>query len=137
MTGFNLSTVIPGCATWRRPGIHTPGRGYGFRARSLCSRPGMTSKRPATIDEMRDAGRERAFVAGKIDRKRRDFLGRAEPSHRLPAHEHVAASRTRGGRAVQHRGRLDGAGANTITSYALGDEIGGDRAGQRGDGGFG
>jgi len=28
------STVIPGCATWRRPGIHTPCRGYGFRARA-------------------------------------------------------------------------------------------------------
>jgi hypothetical protein len=28
------SSVIPGCATWRRPGIHTPGRGYGFRARA-------------------------------------------------------------------------------------------------------
>jgi hypothetical protein len=34
------SGVIPqcaiahrGCATWRRPGIHTPDRGYGFRAR--------------------------------------------------------------------------------------------------------
>src|SRR5437762_2549382 len=24
------TTVIPGCATWRRPGIHTPDRGYGF-----------------------------------------------------------------------------------------------------------
>src|SRR5882757_10138473 len=107
---------------------------------SRFARPGMTGlllmsgrgqirglQRPAAIDEMRDAGRERAFVAGKIDRKRRDFLGRAEPSHRLPAHEHVAASRTHGGGAVQHRGRLDGAGANTIASYALGDEIGGDR----------
>src|SRR6266478_7466651 len=31
-----------GCAAWRRPGIHTPGRGYGFRAHSLRSRPGMT-----------------------------------------------------------------------------------------------
>jgi hypothetical protein len=30
-----LSTlVIPGCATWRRPGIHTPRGGYGFRARA-------------------------------------------------------------------------------------------------------
>jgi hypothetical protein len=28
------SSVIPGCAAWRRPGIHTPGRGYGFRARA-------------------------------------------------------------------------------------------------------
>src|SRR5882762_10188485 len=56
----------------------------------------LSLQRPAAIDEMRDAGRERAFVAGKIDRKRRDFLGCAEPSHRLPADEHVAASRTRG-----------------------------------------
>ena len=36
--------VIPGCATWRKPGIHTPDGGYGFRARSFHSRPGMTSK---------------------------------------------------------------------------------------------
>ena len=34
--------VIPGCASWRRPGIHTPDRGNGFRARSFHSRPGMT-----------------------------------------------------------------------------------------------
>src|SRR6266446_11002803 len=34
--------VIPGCATWRRPGIHTPDRGYGFRARAA-ARPGMTA----------------------------------------------------------------------------------------------
>src|SRR5258706_9567673 len=34
--------VIPGCATWRRPGIHTPDRGYGFRARAH-ARPGMTA----------------------------------------------------------------------------------------------
>jgi hypothetical protein len=25
-----LSFVIPGCADRRRPGIHTPDRGYGF-----------------------------------------------------------------------------------------------------------
>src|SRR6202171_3225732 len=36
-----LILVIPGCATWRRPGIHTPDRGYGFRARSFHSRPQM------------------------------------------------------------------------------------------------
>src|SRR5712691_4125840 len=40
--------VIPGYATWRRPGIHTPCRGYGFRARSLRSRPGMTMRLPLT-----------------------------------------------------------------------------------------
>src|ERR1700681_3862764 len=28
------TAIIPGCATWRRPGIHTPDRGYGFRARA-------------------------------------------------------------------------------------------------------
>ena len=36
-----LDFVIPGCATWRRPGIHTPDRGYGFRA-CAAARPGMT-----------------------------------------------------------------------------------------------
>jgi hypothetical protein len=27
-----LFFVIPGRAAWREPGIHTPDRGYGFRA---------------------------------------------------------------------------------------------------------
>jgi hypothetical protein len=35
--------VVPGRAIWRGPGIHSPGGGYGFRARSFHSRPGMTS----------------------------------------------------------------------------------------------
>ena len=26
----NKTAVIPGCASWRRPGIHTPRGGYGF-----------------------------------------------------------------------------------------------------------
>src|SRR5690348_8425585 len=30
-----LSFVIPGRAPWCEPGIHTPGRGYGFRARDF------------------------------------------------------------------------------------------------------
>src|SRR3982074_757429 len=34
--------VIPGCATWRRPGIHTHDRGYGFRALAF-ARPGTTA----------------------------------------------------------------------------------------------
>ena len=29
--------VIPGRAPWRGPGIHTPDRGYGFRARRFAS----------------------------------------------------------------------------------------------------
>src|SRR6266853_1909627 len=78
---------------------------------------GQELKRPAAIDDMRDAGGERAFVAGEIDRERCDFLRRAEPPHRLAADEHLAPSGARGGGAVQHRRRLDGAGANTITSY--------------------
>src|SRR6202140_5495533 len=50
-------SVIPGCATWRRPGIHTPDGGYRYRARSLCSRPG---KREAA------AARCRATAASDI-----------------------------------------------------------------------
>src|SRR5450631_3361269 len=34
---INISTVIPGCAFWRRPGIHTPGRGC------WCGRPPTAS----------------------------------------------------------------------------------------------
>src|ERR1700737_2198388 len=39
---FKTRVVIPGCASWRRPGIHTHDRGHGFRVRSFHSRPGMT-----------------------------------------------------------------------------------------------
>src|SRR5437879_6488540 len=37
----------------RRPGIHTPDGGYGFRARSLRSRPGMTLRlnQPAAVGD--------------------------------------------------------------------------------------
>ncbi len=28
----HLTAVIPGRASWREPGIHTPDGGYGFRA---------------------------------------------------------------------------------------------------------
>jgi hypothetical protein len=40
--GAGPSVVIPGCATWRRPGIHNHHREYGFRARAP-ARPGMTT----------------------------------------------------------------------------------------------
>ena len=36
--GASLDIVIPGCAERRRPGIHTPDGGYGFRARR-CATP--------------------------------------------------------------------------------------------------
>src|ERR1700733_7826776 len=76
-------------------------------------------KRPAAIDDMGDAGRERTLVAGKVDRERGDLVRGAEPTQRLPAHEHLAALRSGGRGAVQHRGRLDGAGADAIASDAL------------------
>src|SRR6202042_3768071 len=60
-------------------------------------------KRPAAVDDMRDAGCECTFVAGEIDREQGDFFGGAEPSHRLPADEHFASAGTRGRGAVQHR----------------------------------
>src|SRR6266480_6741168 len=41
--GRGFLPVIPGSAVGRGPGIHTPDHGYGFRVRSLCSRPGMTA----------------------------------------------------------------------------------------------
>ncbi len=34
ISGDVAHLVIPGCASWRRPGIHIPCRGYGFRARA-------------------------------------------------------------------------------------------------------
>ncbi len=36
------SPVIPGCATWRRPGIQTPDRGYEIPGLVASLRPGMT-----------------------------------------------------------------------------------------------
>src|SRR5260370_41357180 len=108
----------------RRTGIHAAGRGYGFWVRSFRWRPGMTvfllmgertqieitSQRPAAVDEMRDAGRERALVAGEIDRERGDFLGGAEPSHRLGGDEHLAPTGTPGRRPGSPRPRPPGGG---------------------------
>ena len=34
LSGTSSPFVIPGCASWRRPGIHTHYRGYRFRARA-------------------------------------------------------------------------------------------------------
>jgi hypothetical protein len=56
MSRIYFIVVIPGCASWRRPAIHTHDGGYGFRARSLgdkidvvnfaqSARPGMTRKK--------------------------------------------------------------------------------------------
>ena len=44
---------------WRRPGIHTPDGGYGFRVRSFHSRPGMTITNAACAGDgrMRPAAR--------------------------------------------------------------------------------
>src|SRR5205823_5016514 len=95
------------------------------------------SKRPAAIDDMGDAGSERALVAGEVDGKGSYFLSRAEPSHRLAADEHFAPLRTSRGGAVQHRWGFNGARADTVAANALCYEIDGDRASQRRDRGFG
>src|SRR6266581_7856759 len=54
--------VIPGCASWRRPGIHTPDRGYGFRARSRCSRPGMTGRCCRTNRQIESAAMSKGLI---------------------------------------------------------------------------
>src|SRR5881397_3503567 len=51
-----LSSVIPGCAARRRPGIHTHDRSYGFRARSFHSRPGMTTMNRLSQHHVCDTG---------------------------------------------------------------------------------
>src|SRR5579863_3749222 len=89
---------------------------------------GSSLKRPAAVDDVRDAGRERALVACQIHGEQSNFLRRPQSSHRLPGDEHVAPAGTGGRGAVQHRGRLDGAGTNAIATDALGDEIGSDGA---------
>src|SRR5437764_15461287 len=76
------------------------------------------SKRPAAIDDMGDAGSERALVAGEVDGKGCYFLSRAEPSHRLAADEHFAPLRTRGGGAVPHRRAFNGARAAAMSAKA-------------------
>src|SRR5438034_6591881 len=43
LNSSRFSIVIPGWASWRRPGIQTHYGGYGFRVRSFHSRPGMTA----------------------------------------------------------------------------------------------
>src|SRR5256885_16155817 len=73
-------------------------------------------QRPAAVDDMRDTGRERALVAGEIDGKGCDFLGGAEPAHRVPRDEHLAPAGARSLRPVHHRGRLDGAGADAVAA---------------------
>ena len=32
--GVDADAVVPGCASWRRPGTHNHHREYGFRARA-------------------------------------------------------------------------------------------------------
>jgi hypothetical protein len=73
--GWNQS-VIPrcavahrGCATWRRPAIHTPGGGDGFRARAR-ARPGMTpefdaARCAASGERPEPAGRNNAPAMAK------------------------------------------------------------------------
>src|SRR3954451_20996152 len=123
------------------PRIH-PSSQDSFEGWIAGSSPAMTvfvvvSQRPAAVDDVGDAGGEGALVAGKVYRERADLFRRAEPAHWLAADEHFAPAGTCRGGAVQHRGRLDGAGADRVAADAFGDEVGGDCAGQRRDRGLG
>src|SRR6185437_558502 len=89
-------------------------------------------KRETAIDEMRRAGRERAFIARQIERERCDLFRRAEPAERLALDEGVAR---RGGAALRRdalieRRRLDRARADRVAADALADEIDRHRLGE-------
>src|SRR5882724_7407470 len=73
--------VIPGCATWRRPGIHTPRRGYGFRARSFHSRPQTRQLARRGMTEVKCELRSRPVIA--VDRN--VFLGEVAGQHAVAA----------------------------------------------------
>src|SRR6478736_2313056 len=81
------------------------------------------SEHVTAIDDEVDAGGERAFVAPQIDRHGRDLLGGAEPAHLLAGDEFLASIRACGSRALEHRRRLHGAGADAVAADALRDEI--------------
>src|SRR5712664_4079870 len=70
-----------GCATWRRPGIHTPRRGYGFRARSFHSRPQTRQLARRGMTEVKCELRSRPVIA--IDRD--VFLGEVAGQHAVAA----------------------------------------------------
>src|SRR5262245_22479306 len=77
-------TLGPGIRTRTRVGR----RKRRYRSASIARR----SDRDATVDDEHLARGVRALVGRQIDRDRGDFLGRAEPAHRLPGDE-VAARR--------------------------------------------
>src|SRR6478735_42240 len=89
--------------------------------------PGQ-SEHVAAIDDEVDAGGEGALVAAEIDRHGCDLLGGAESAHLLARDEHFPALRPLRGGAVEHRGRLDGAGTDRVAADALGNEVERDRA---------
>src|SRR2546421_6343235 len=66
----------------------------------------LALKRPAAVDDVGDAGRECALVAGEVDRERGDFIGGCETCPRVAAPEHFAAPRGLGPGADYHPERL-------------------------------
>src|SRR5947207_15686703 len=77
------------------------------------------SKRPAAIDDMGDAGSERALVACEVDGEGCNFFGRAEPSHRLAADVHFTPLRTSRVSAVHHRWDLDSPRAQSVAMNSI------------------
>jgi hypothetical protein len=101
--GTPLSLVIPGCATWRRPGIHTHDRGYGFRARAARA-PKRRKRGWHTPSHFRDTfrpGHDRNFAPSELRGRREDRV-RAAPAvscasctkTKEDAHEHTGSAET-------------------------------------------
>src|SRR3954471_21442821 len=90
----------------------------------------VMSEHVAAVNDEVDAGGEGGFVARQINCHGRDFFSGAQPAHFLARDEHLLALRADDCGAVEHRRRLDGAGADAVAANALRDEVECYRAGQ-------
>lgn len=94
----------------RGPGIHTPGGGYGFRARSFHARPGMTGrerrKRSMRPFSHRSATCSRDTAQGKNTGYGRDGAGKRGRHHATDIATHIIEAFGRAAGAARGAGAL-------------------------------
>ena len=108
--GAGPSVVIPGCATWRRPGIHNHHREYGFRARAP-ARPGMTTVACNFAFPRRDAPGFCWKPCPPEIRGRRECRVRAAPA--------VSYANGESGCAHEHTGSAEASGIPCVMALRL------------------